>query len=290
MGKNKGFTLIELLVVIAIIALLMAILLPALENIRKQTKNALCQSRLRQWGTLFQLYADDHDGRFMAGWIAWKPPPDEPPSTEGGWLWALREYAGATTADDIKLAFCPMAKILGTNQLWPPSNNYSGGANSSWRRDYSGGTPHIERELNGSYGVNCWIYNPPPTIQDSRNWRGPHVRNASIIPLLTDSMYCGAHAWDKNDGDLDQPPSIEDVYPGDGIGRFVVDRHNGKINMVFIGGNVKSIGLKQLWTFKWHQEYNVGNDFTIAGNNGSQAGCAGEWDSAALWMEDFPEY
>ncbi len=55
-----GFTLIELLVVIAIIALLMAILMPALQRVRKQTRGVVCLNRLKQWGLFFAMYAEDH--------------------------------------------------------------------------------------------------------------------------------------------------------------------------------------------------------------------------------------
>ena len=64
MRKRKGFTLIELLVVIAIIALLMAILMPALKRVKGQAQKVSCQARLKQWGLIFKLYADDHDGYF----------------------------------------------------------------------------------------------------------------------------------------------------------------------------------------------------------------------------------
>jgi len=48
MDKQKAFTLIELLVVIAIVALLMAILMPALQLVKHQAKAVACQSNLRQ--------------------------------------------------------------------------------------------------------------------------------------------------------------------------------------------------------------------------------------------------
>lgn len=74
MYKRRGFTLIELLVVIAIIALLMAIMMPALAQVRKQAKKIVCQANLRQWGTLFLLYTSDNNGRFMKlKNLAWFP-------------------------------------------------------------------------------------------------------------------------------------------------------------------------------------------------------------------------
>ena len=65
MGKRLAFTLIELLVVIAIIALLMAILMPALSYVRKQARSGACQSNLRQLCLAMNLYALDHDDRTM---------------------------------------------------------------------------------------------------------------------------------------------------------------------------------------------------------------------------------
>jgi prepilin-type N-terminal cleavage/methylation domain-containing protein/prepilin-type processing-associated H-X9-DG protein len=60
--KWRGFTLIELLVVVAIIAVLVAILLPALSKAREMAKSAVCLSNLRQSFTGNQFYADDNKG------------------------------------------------------------------------------------------------------------------------------------------------------------------------------------------------------------------------------------
>jgi prepilin-type N-terminal cleavage/methylation domain-containing protein/prepilin-type processing-associated H-X9-DG protein len=79
---GRGFTLVELLVVIAIIALLMAILMPALDAARRLGKRILCQGNLRQIAFGWKLFVEDK-GYFLQGMST--------NHTFGGWEGALRE-------------------------------------------------------------------------------------------------------------------------------------------------------------------------------------------------------
>ncbi len=86
MNKNRGrgFTLIELLVVIAIIALLMAVLLPALNRAREQGKRAVCLNHIKQLQAAWYMYCDENSEKIPAGdvWYSWTFPGT--PGSENG--------------------------------------------------------------------------------------------------------------------------------------------------------------------------------------------------------------
>jgi prepilin-type N-terminal cleavage/methylation domain-containing protein/prepilin-type processing-associated H-X9-DG protein len=67
MRKRRGFTLIELLVVIAIIALLMAVLMPALRRAQEQGKRAVCLNSLKQLMLAWSMYADSNEDKIVNG-------------------------------------------------------------------------------------------------------------------------------------------------------------------------------------------------------------------------------
>jgi prepilin-type N-terminal cleavage/methylation domain-containing protein len=67
--RKRGFTLVELLVVIAIMAVLIAILLPALSKARENARNILCQTNLKGYGNAYIMYLDDNEQGFPNSYL-----------------------------------------------------------------------------------------------------------------------------------------------------------------------------------------------------------------------------
>ena len=273
MLNRKGFTLIELLVVISIIALLMAILMPALQRVKKQAKDVVCQSNLKQWGLAFSLYALDHGDSTLSG-----------PGVPGAESWMVRLYGSYYR--DKKLLFCPMAV-----RPWI-ENAELGKKNLAWwiergRGEVPEGYGFFDDGADaaiGSYGINDFCYNPPPNVYSTWGrsaelcWRTFSVNGANNIPILSDCLHIGGLC-----NHTDEPAGFEDSPSDAGISRFSIDRHRtGAINVAFMDFSARPVGLKQLWTLKWNQQFDINGPWTIGG------GVA--LDNWPQWMRRFKDY
>jgi prepilin-type N-terminal cleavage/methylation domain-containing protein len=302
-----AFTLIELLVVLSIIALLLAILVPALKKARRQARAAACQVNLRQWGTALAVVAEDNQGQFLR---------DNPIGLATTPLWILTGRCFAERTNDQLQAPRQYHPISTKGMLCPeatkPSNARGGGGGYGlW--DYEikrGGTDRAwvfkEWESAGptdevhvsivSYGLNGWLFQRPggplTPLEASIAMRSGEqppptnlflLRRRANVPLLLD---CAEPSGMPTD---DTPPPSGNmaivngqILWGAGFGGFCMDRHNAHVNGLFLDWSVRKVGLKELWTLKWHEDFNTANEWTKAGGVRPT-----DWPP---WMRGFKDY
>ena len=259
--RGLGFTLIELLVVIAIIALLMSILMPALQRVRKQARAVACQSNLRQWGLIWNQYTEDNNGFFP-----------KRTSTSGRWIDVLFAYYYR----DNKFRLCPSATRVAAPQGATDTLQLGGDAETAWGIvAASGGRPI---GTSGSYGINGWVNQPAvdPLYGKPAKffWKTPNVKGAPQIPLFLDCWFwCG---WPD---DTDTPPKFDGRdarYPGDdnAMNRFCINRHQQATNCLYLDYHVDKLWLKSMWHLKWSKRFNVNRP-------------PPDWASEAPWMAHF---
>jgi prepilin-type N-terminal cleavage/methylation domain-containing protein len=278
MSKPRAFTLVEIIVVIGVIALLMAILLPALQRTSQMAKAIACRGNLRQWDLMFAMYADGNDSRLFKQvhgdtWIG----PMEP------------YYRGCKDS----LFVCPMATrpYIGKPEQLPTDLGISALTQERyWAMAYIGaGTKYhawwlFEPKPFCSYGLNDWLLDPASSSGGTGSIAD--LGNASMVPVFLDCIWRGSRPHD-----LDKPPA-DDVCPPESpaganpqlsaMQYFCIDRHERSINGAFLDGSIRKVGLKELWTLKWHQYFDPNGPWTKAGGAGPE-----DWPD---WMREFKGY
>ncbi len=235
-----GFTLIELLVVIAIIAILAAMLLPALAAAKQKAVNINCVNNLKQLSLAGQMYTGDYDKCF----------PYEN-MLHDVWLSKLIDYQAGVN----QVRLCP----AGNSTNPPPANGYSANdMKSAWKWN-SYDKPGVVYW--GSYALNAFFYSDY-SASPGYFTKFSNVPNPSSTPFLCDSIW--VDVWPSPTG-----APAKNMFTGNinaALGRITIGRHMsgsvptgltdtasmpGSINVAFADGHAEPVRMKTLWNLNW---------------------------------------
>jgi prepilin-type N-terminal cleavage/methylation domain-containing protein/prepilin-type processing-associated H-X9-DG protein len=256
LGQRLGFTLIELLVVIAIIAILAAMLLPALSKTKLTALSTQCKSNLHQLivGTL--SYTDDSKSSFF---------PDYAANNTGQnlydtvWIDTLTLSAGNVAV----IRNCPAA----TRSNLVTTGQAAGACDMPWLQ--AAGVP-------GSYSFNGWLYSDDASTAESVTpeasvcmfQKAEAITHPANTPVLQDSVWVDFWAMPTDKPAANLYTCDGDSYPG--LTRICTPRHGsnpasaaprsfnisnrlpGNINLALADGHVEGSPLELLWNYTWN--------------------------------------
>ena len=223
-GVKPSFTLIELLVVIAIIAILAAILLPALNSARERGRTASCINNQKQFAVAFTMYASDNDGRLPAS----RNVSDF--RVAGYWNIQIYDYVGKNSS----IFVCPSydGKVFDN-----ASSNFSvvnGGKNEHY---------------SGSYGSNGRMTSPNST-------NPPHT----VVQLLDNPKGTVPLAFCITGPAISIQPHRMLVEPTHAEGNYSYSRrHAGGGTIAFSDGRAESVSFNELKARAARSKSNAGS-------------------------------
>jgi prepilin-type N-terminal cleavage/methylation domain-containing protein len=272
MSKRRGFTLIELLVVIAIIALLMSILMPALRKVREQGRMVKCLGNQKQWNLQAAMFTESNNGRFWSS----------EPGTPGYWFVRymddnLKDWKANGTwmcPSGLKPVQTASGQMIATFNIYNAWGIFTG--------DRLG-----PNGVAGSYGINGYCLIPQGSspaqnyeggVPTKYGWKMAGEPGCSNAPWWIESL-----RFDLWPLETSPPANNEfEAWSGNNMGRCCINRHQGSLTVAFMDWSARKVGLKELWTLKWHKNFNTRGPWTKAG------GVRGEdWPQ---WIRPFKEY
>lgn len=260
---RRGFTLIELLVVIAIIAILAAMLLPALTRAKSKAKQTGCLNNMRQLGIALVLYVGDYNQYPSCFWA-----PSSTPAGNATYVWPPRllKYMG-----DNRNAFnCPAAR---TDSFWDTNlnNTLSGPAGIPKKGENGQLDPYAVMENSRfSLGYNDWGLSQGLALGMGGDVGSTPIKDAVVL-RPSDMIAVGEVRTDAPTIDFGAniDPQISNQQNPTWHNQCPCNRHNYHTDLLFADGHLESPLRNQaidpnnvLWRARWDNDDNPHTEIT----------------------------